>query len=379
MKALVVGGSSGVGLCLSEEMAEKGFAVSVIDKKPPVEGNFPFKKLNLCDDDYSILNNYLDTDVLVITAGFGRVAFFQDLTAAEVQNLIKVDALSVAKILQIFYSKILGKTPFYCLVFGSISGFISSPLFSVYGASKSFVSRLIESLNAELEFQKSPNRILNVSPGSLKGTSFSGGSTDTNLLRSISRDAICKMLSRETLFIPDFETYGPVLSRYQNNCSLFGQESIHYKISHNRLNPHPQISIGYLSGTFDLFHVGHLNILKRAKECCDYLVVGVHKDGSHKNKEVFIPLEERKSIVRSIRYVDEVIDAPSEDSDAWAFIHYNFLFVGSDYEGSDRFHRYEQFFKDKGVKIVYFPYTQGTSSTQLRLALSKVAAREEKK
>ena len=124
--------------------------------------------------------------------------------------------------------------------------------------------------------------------------------------------------------------------------------------------------IGYLSGTFDLFHVGHLNLLRRARENCDYLIVGVHDSGSWKGKETFMPFEERKAIIAGCRYVDEVIDAWVEDSDAWEQLHFDRLFVGSDYQGTPRFQRYEDFFRDKGVEIIYFPYTQSTNSTQIR-------------
>lgn len=129
------------------------------------------------------------------------------------------------------------------------------------------------------------------------------------------------------------------------------------------------MKIGYLSGTFDLFHIGHLILLERAKEYCDYLIVGVNKDAARKGKVTFIPLEERMRIVGAIGVVDKVIEAPEEDSDAYSEFQYDYLFVGSDYKGSERFNRYEEFFKDKGVEIIYFPYTQGTSSTQLRKAL----------
>jgi len=115
-----------------------------------------------------------------------------------------------------------------------------------------------------------------------------------------------------------------------------------------------------------LFHVGHLNLLKRAKQQCDYLIVGVHGSGAWKGKETFIPLEERKAIVAACKYVDKVVDSCPEDSDAWDLWHYDRLFVGSDYKGTERFNRYEEYFKDKGVEIVYFPYTQSTSSTQIR-------------
>ena len=108
---------------------------------------------------------------------------------------------------------------------------------------------------------------------------------------------------------------------------------------------------------------------------CDYLVVGVHRDGSHKGKNVFIPFEERMEIVKNISFVDRVIESEREDSDVYTkgIVHYDLLFVGSDYKGTERFNRYEEYFKDKGVEIVYFPYTKGTSSTQLRTALSEQA------
>lgn len=126
------------------------------------------------------------------------------------------------------------------------------------------------------------------------------------------------------------------------------------------------MKIGYLSGTFDLFHVGHLNLLRRAKQQCDYLIVGVHDSGAWKGKETFIPFEERVQIVGSCKYVYKVVKSCREDSDAWDLWHYDKLFVGSDYKGTERFNRYEEYFKDKGVQIVYFPYTQSTSSTQIR-------------
>ena len=98
----------------------------------------------------------------------------------------------------------------------------------------------------------------------------------------------------------------------------------------------------------------------------------MHNSGAWKGKDTFIPLEERKAIVSACKYVDKVIDSCQEDSDVWNIWHYDKLFVGSDYKGTDRFNRYEEYFKDKGVEIIYFPYTNGTSSTQIRnLIISK--------
>ena len=124
--------------------------------------------------------------------------------------------------------------------------------------------------------------------------------------------------------------------------------------------------MGFTQGTFYMFHIGHLNIIKNAKAQCDYLIVGVHNSGAWKGKETFIPFEERKAIVGGCKYVDKVVDSCIEDSDAWDLWHYDKLFVGSDYKGTERFKRYEEYFQDKGVEIVYFPYTQSTSSTQIR-------------
>lgn len=174
------------------------------------------------------------------------------------------------------------------------------------------------------------------------------------------------------IFIPQYdEVYRTVINRYLNDAHQFGLDSYDYKMNGGRINPVPKTTVGYLSGTFDLFHIGHLNLLRRAKEYCDYLIVGVHKDASHKKKNVFIPFEERCEILGSIKYVNEVIESKPEDMDVYEDIRYNFLFVGSDYKGFARFERYENFFADKNVKIIYFPYTQRTSSTKLREMLDR--------
>lgn len=132
--------------------------------------------------------------------------------------------------------------------------------------------------------------------------------------------------------------------------------------------------VGYTTGVFDLFHIGHLNILKKAKEQCEYLIVGVSTDElvfNYKNKYPIIPHEERMDIVNSIKYVDKVIPQINRNKfEAWEKVQFDVMFVGDDWKGTDIFNKLELKFKQVGVDIVYFPYTQGTSSTILRKKIS---------
>lgn len=128
--------------------------------------------------------------------------------------------------------------------------------------------------------------------------------------------------------------------------------------------------IGYTTGVFDMFHVGHLNILRRAKELCDYLIVGVSTDElclSYKKKKPIVSYEERKAIIEAIKYVDKVVPQVNRDKfHAWEEIGFDVMFVGDDWKGSPLFSELEKRFAEVGVKIEYFPYTNGTSSTILR-------------
>ena len=128
--------------------------------------------------------------------------------------------------------------------------------------------------------------------------------------------------------------------------------------------------VGYTTGVFDLFHIGHLNILRRAKEQCDYLIVGVSTDElceSYKHKAPVIPYEERKAIVAAIRYVDEVVPQYDRNKfEAWKTYRFDIMFVGDDWKGSPLFMDLEKQFAEVGVEIVYFPYTKGLSSSSLR-------------
>ena len=133
--------------------------------------------------------------------------------------------------------------------------------------------------------------------------------------------------------------------------------------------------IGYTTGVFDMFHIGHLNILRRAKEKCDYLIVGVSTDEvvlSYKNKRPIIPYEQRAAIVEAIRYVDEVV--PQTTMDKVEFLksrHFNVMFHGAEWKGTELYNHYEEEFAKFGARIEYLTHTDGISSSILRDKISK--------
>lgn len=127
---------------------------------------------------------------------------------------------------------------------------------------------------------------------------------------------------------------------------------------------------GYTTGVFDMFHIGHLNILKRAKEQCDYLIVGVSTDKNvmnYKHKKPVIPFDQRKAIVEAIRYVDEVVPQENMDKfEAWQRLHFDALFHGSDWKGSQMYDDLEKQLASVGCEMVFLPHTDGISSTLLK-------------
>jgi glycerol-3-phosphate cytidylyltransferase len=139
------------------------------------------------------------------------------------------------------------------------------------------------------------------------------------------------------------------------------------------------MKIGYTTGVFDLFHIGHLNLLRNARALCDKLVVGVTTDElvSYKHKRSVISFGERFEIVRACRYVDAVV--PQETLDkyaAWEKLRFDVMFVGDDWFKNERWQAVEKQFAEVGVKIVYFPFTKGTSSTLINDVLEKLRSAE---
>ena len=135
--------------------------------------------------------------------------------------------------------------------------------------------------------------------------------------------------------------------------------------------------IGYTTGVYDLLHVGHLNLLRNARAMCDRLIVGVTVDElvAYKNKRAVIPFEERIELVRALKYVDIAVPQTSMDkADAYERYRFNLMFVGDDWFKNDKWKMYEDEFNKRNVRIIYFPYTKGTSSTLINETLVNLRA-----
>jgi len=133
-----------------------------------------------------------------------------------------------------------------------------------------------------------------------------------------------------------------------------------------------KLIIGYTTGVFDLFHIGHLNLLRSAKSMCNKLIVGVSTDAlvSYKNKRAVIPFAERIQIVQSIKYVDMAVPQENMDKmEAWKRYKFNLMFVGDDWFRTEKWEEYERQLGEIGVRIIFFPYTKGTSSTLINALL----------
>lgn len=175
----------------------------------------------------------------------------------------------------------------------------------------------------------------------------------------------------EFMGIDDYRVFNPGMSYVIPKKSIFdGRES-------SAAKKNKRYHVGYVAGVFDLFHIGHLNLLRRAKEHCDYLIVGVVSDRQvreYKKMEPFVPFEERLEIVKSCRYVDEANEIPFEHPDtdmAWKLYHFDVQFSGSDYEHDPVWLRKKEWLEERGSAMVFFPYTQSTSSTKLKKLITE--------
>lgn len=241
MSALVVGGANGIGLAIARELAlNRGHErVYIVDKVAPNKEHmleqFRFTEFDLSGSDFALFDSFSDIDTLIITAGFGRLAHFAEVEEEHITASMAVNATAVMRIIHHFYPRLSSKEPFRVAVMGSIAGFISSPLFAVYGASKAALKIFIESVNVELEMAGTANRILHVAPGAIKGTSFYNGSTDLALTETLACEIIENMERGNDLFIPRYEeVYREVLERYHSDFRAEGRHSYEYKMNSKR-------------------------------------------------------------------------------------------------------------------------------------------------
>ena len=241
-RILVVGGANGIGLAIAHEMANREGTekVYVVDKAPLME-EYAHPKIqafqfDLTSEDYSFFDHFDDIDGLMITAGFGKLALFKDVPENYIMNSFNVNTIPVLRLVHKFYGKLEAKEDFYCGVMVSIAGFMSSPFFAVYGATKAALKIFIESINVELKKSGSTNCILNVSPGSLKGTSFTNGKTDLAVITPLANEVLTHLESKEDLYIPQYDSvYQEVLKRYTEDFRKEGEHSYDYKMNSNRL------------------------------------------------------------------------------------------------------------------------------------------------
>ncbi len=237
-KALIVGGANGIGLSIATQLSrnkdyDKVYIVDKLQiKKEFLNPKFDAIQFDLSCEDYSIFDGFNDVDTLVVTAGFGRLSLFKDIQESYITNSFYVNSIAPIRIIHHFMDKLMGKSDFYCGVMGSIAGFMSSPFYAVYGATKAALKIFIESVNIELEKNGSCNRILNVSPGSIKGTGFNNGETDLAKLRPLADEIILHLEAKDDLFIPDYErVFKSVLERYHDDFRGEGRHSYDYKMA----------------------------------------------------------------------------------------------------------------------------------------------------
>ena len=235
---LIVGGANGIGLSIAKVLTARDEIerVYIVDKVPLAE-EYQEKKIeslqfDLNSSDYSIFNQFNDIDGLVVTAGFGNLALFEDIPEEMITTYFNVNTIAAIRLIKHYYHRLLSDQDFYCGVMVSIAGFMSSPFLSLYAATKAALKIFIESVNVELQKAGSANRILNVSPGYIKGTSFNQGKTDLSVITPLATAVVSHLEQKDDLFIPDYDTvYKDVLIRYHND---FRKEELHcydYKMS----------------------------------------------------------------------------------------------------------------------------------------------------
>ena len=240
-RILVIGGANGIGLAIAHELAlrETTEKIYVVDKAPLKECYTHDKieafQFDLTSKDYSFFDRFTDINALMITAGFGKLSLFRDIPEEHIIDSFNVNTISALRIIKRFYPRLENTQDFYCGVIDSIAGWMSSPLFSVYGATKAALKIFIESVNVELIKAGSSNVILNVSPGTIKGTNFYGGQNNLEALHNLSQEIIMHLEAKDDVYIPQYEeVFKEVLDRYHKDFRKEGLHSYDYKMNSKR-------------------------------------------------------------------------------------------------------------------------------------------------
>ena len=237
-RVLIVGGSNGIGLAIATSLASReGVERIYIVDKVPVDPRYLHPKFqkyffNLDTDNYKFFDRFTDVDTVIVTAGIGSLKLFKDIDEEDIPRYFRVNTIPAMRLARKFYSRLQSQEDFSFCVMVSIAGFLSSPWYSVYGATKSALKSFIESVNVELKKDGSSNRILNVSPGHIDGTSFTGEPTIVEDLLPLAEEIIRNMEEKNDLFIPKYEEiYREVLRRYSEDFRAEGERSYEYKKS----------------------------------------------------------------------------------------------------------------------------------------------------
>lgn len=239
---LVVGGANGIGLSIAHVLSDRADVetIHIVDRAnvstKDMHPKFITHVFDLENEDYSLFDKFQDIDTLMITAGFGKLNLFSNVDEHHIVSSFNVNAIAPIRIIKHFFDKIESKDTFRCGVMVSIAGFMSSPFFSIYAATKAALKIFIESVNVELEKAGTPNRILNVSPGSINGTSFNKGQTNLEITRPLAEQIIKHLEAGDDLFIPKYdEVFKHVLERYNKDFREEGRHSYDYKKASGRI------------------------------------------------------------------------------------------------------------------------------------------------
>lgn len=235
-RILIVGGANGIGLTMATLWAQRDDVehVYIVDKAPlDAKHHLPKMQAYVFDvtsADYSFFDRFSDIDTLMVTAGFGHLALFRDVDESVIRQSFDVNALPAMRLAKRFYAKLEGQKPFRMGVMVSIAGFMSSPFYAIYAATKAALKIFIESVNVELEKSGSNNRILNVSPGKIRGTRFHDNETDMAKIMPLATEIIQHLEAGDDLFIPQYdEVFHNVLERYHADFRAEGRHSYEYK------------------------------------------------------------------------------------------------------------------------------------------------------